>query len=714
MACYMKGRMPLRTERMRELFEPASIAVVGAAREENKVGHIVLRNIISSGFTGKLYPVNPRSEEILGLRCYGSITLVPDTVDLVVVTTPARTVPDIIEEAGRKGTKAAIVISAGFKETGKDGAELERQIGVIARSYGMRILGPNCLGMINTHSMINATFTNQYPRAGSIAISSQSGAICSVMLDWAQRTNVGFSKFISVGNKLDIDEADLLQYLRDDPLTKVIGMYIEGTDRGIEFMRQAKLTTRDKPIIALKAGRTSSGAKAASSHTGALSGSDRVYDAALAQSGIIRVKTIEELFDHLTLFSSMPLPEGDRVAIVTNAGGLGVMAADACSDYGVTLASFKPETIELLKTKLPESANFYNPVDVIGDADADRYSFAINAIMKDDNVSCVLALMAPTDIVDTSAVATALAKFAANPAKPFVTAFVGGAGLEKAVGILRTSGVPNYESPDRAVQSLSALVSYKRFKETKEDQVLVSYTGDKVRTKAVLDKVRSENRLMLSETEGKEILRAYGIDVPLEGAAKDADAAVREAQRIGYPLVMKIESPDIAHKTDVGGVAVDIKSDDDVRTQFQLIMAHVSSRMPGARIDGVSLERMVTGREVIVGMVRDNQFGPVVTFGLGGIFVEIMKDVAQRIAPLTRNDVNSMIQSIRAYPILTGARGRRPADIAALQEVIGRLSQLALDFPELAEFEMNPVIVGDEGQGASAVDALATIRRETS
>ena len=703
----------MRTERMRELFEPASIAVVGAAREENKVGHIVLRNIISSGFTGKLYPVNPRSEEILGLRCYGSITLVPDTVDLVVVTTPARTVPDIIEEAGRKGTKAAIVISAGFKETGKDGAELERQIGVIARSYGMRILGPNCLGMINTHSMINATFTNQYPRAGSIAISSQSGAICSVMLDWAQRTNVGFSKFISVGNKLDIDEADLLQYLRDDPLTKVIGMYIEGTDRGIEFMRQAKLTTRDKPIIALKAGRTSSGAKAASSHTGALSGSDRVYDAALAQSGIIRVKTIEELFDHLTLFSSMPLPEGDRVAIVTNAGGLGVMAADACSDYGVTLASFKPETIELLKTKLPESANFYNPVDVIGDADADRYSFAINAIMKDDNVSCVLALMAPTDIVDTSAVATALAKFAANPAKPFVTAFVGGAGLEKAVGILRTSGVPNYESPDRAVQSLSALVSYKRFKETKEDQVLVSYTGDKVRTKAVLDKVRSENRLMLSETEGKEILRAYGIDVPLEGAAKDADAAVREAQRIGYPLVMKIESPDIAHKTDVGGVAVDIKSDDDVRTQFQLIMAHVSSRMPGARIDGVSLERMVTGREVIVGMVRDNQFGPVVTFGLGGIFVEIMKDVAQRIAPLTRNDVNSMIQSIRAYPILTGARGRRPADIAALQEVIGRLSQLALDFPELAEFEMNPVIVGDEGQGASAVDALATIRRET-
>jgi acetyltransferase len=698
---------------MRELFEPASIAVVGAAREENKVGHIVLRNIISSGFTGKLYPVNPKSEEILGLRCYASISLVPDQVDLVVVTTPAHTVPGIIEETGRKGTKAVIVISAGFKETGKDGAELERRIGEIARSYGMRILGPNCLGMINTHSMINATFTNQYPRTGSIAISSQSGAICSVMLDWAQRTNVGFSKFVSVGNKLDIDEADLLQYLRDDPLTKVIGMYIEGTDRGIEFMRQAKLTTRDKPIIALKAGRTSSGAKAASSHTGALSGSDRVYDAALAQSGIIRVKTIEELFDHLTLFSSMPLPEGDRIAIITNAGGLGVMAADACSDYGMTLASFKPETIELLKTKLPESANFYNPVDVIGDADADRYSFAVDAIMKDDSVSCILALMAPTDIVDTASVATALARFAGNSTKPFVTAFVGGAGLEKAVSILRTSGVPNYESPDRAVQSLAAMVAYKRFKDSKEDGGPVSFEGDKVRTKAVLDSVRSENRLMLSESEGKEILSAYGIDVPLEGMAKDADQAVMEAQRIGYPLVMKIESPDIAHKTDVGGVVVDIKNDDEVRAQFQLIMARVSSRMPQARIDGVSLERMVKGREVIVGMVRDNQFGPVVTFGLGGIFVEIMRDVSQRIAPLTRQDVISMIQSIKAYPILTGARGRRPADIAALQEVIGRLSQLAMDFPELAEFEMNPVIVGDEGQGASAVDALATIRRET-
>ncbi|HEY3418932.1 MAG TPA: acetate--CoA ligase family protein [Methanomassiliicoccales archaeon] len=703
----------MRTERMRELFEPASIAVVGAAREENKVGHIVLRNIISSGFTGKLYPVNPKSEEILGLRCYASISLVPDQVDLVVVTTPAHTVPGIIEETGRKGTKAVIVISAGFKETGKDGAELERRIGEIARSYGMRILGPNCLGMINTHSMINATFTNQYPRTGSIAISSQSGAICSVMLDWAQRTNVGFSKFVSVGNKLDIDEADLLQYLRDDPLTKVIGMYIEGTDRGIEFMRQAKLTTRDKPIIALKAGRTSSGAKAASSHTGALSGSDRVYDAALAQSGIIRVKTIEELFDHLTLFSSMPLPEGDRIAIITNAGGLGVMAADACSDYGMTLASFKPETIELLKTKLPESANFYNPVDVIGDADADRYSFAVDAIMKDDSVSCILALMAPTDIVDTASVATALARFAGNSTKPFVTAFVGGAGLEKAVSILRTSGVPNYESPDRAVQSLAAMVAYKRFKDSKEDGGPVSFEGDKVRTKAVLDSVRSENRLMLSESEGKEILSAYGIDVPLEGMAKDADQAVMEAQRIGYPLVMKIESPDIAHKTDVGGVVVDIKNDDEVRAQFQLIMARVSSRMPQARIDGVSLERMVKGREVIVGMVRDNQFGPVVTFGLGGIFVEIMRDVSQRIAPLTRQDVISMIQSIKAYPILTGARGRRPADIAALQEVIGRLSQLAMDFPELAEFEMNPVIVGDEGQGASAVDALATIRRET-
>ena len=705
--------MQLRAERMRELFEPASIAVVGAAREENKVGHIVLRNIISSGFTGRLYPVNPKSDEILGLRCYASMSLVPDTVDLVVVTTPAHTVPGIIDEAGRKGSKAAIVISAGFKETGKDGALLEHQIGEIARSYKMRVLGPNCLGMINTHSKINATFTNQYPRTGSIAISSQSGAICAVMLDWAQRTSIGFSKFVSVGNKLDIDEADLLEYLRDDPLTRVIGMYIEGTERGIEFMHQAKLTTRDKPIIALKAGRTSSGAKAASSHTGALSGSDRVYDAAMAQSGIIRVKTIEELFDQLTLFSSMPLPEGDRIAIITNAGGLGVMAADACSDYGVTLASFKPSTIELLKTKLPESANFYNPVDVIGDADADRYSFAVNAIMKDEGVSCILALMAPTDIVDTAAVATALTKFVGNSPKPFVTAFVGGAGLEKAVSILRTSGVPNYESPDRAVQSLSAMVSYKRFRESKTDEAPFSFQGDQARVKAVLDKVRSEDRLMLSEMEGKEILQAYGIDVPMEGIAKDAEEAVREAHRIGYPLVMKIESPDIAHKTDVGGVVVDVKSDEEVRAQFQLIMARILSKMPQARIDGVSLERMIKGREVIVGMVRDNQFGPVLTFGLGGIFVEIMRDVTQRIAPLSSNDINTMIQSIKAYPILAGARGRRPADIAALKDVIGKLSQLAIDFPELSEFEMNPVIVGDEGQGASAVDVLATIRRET-
>jgi len=696
---------------MRELFEPDSIAVIGAAREETKVGHIVLKNLIDAGFQGRLYPINPKAEEIIGLKCYKTVLEVPDGIDLAVVCVPSPFVPRVMEDTGKKGIKVAIIISAGFRETGKVGAELERQVGDIAKQYGIRVLGPNCLGVINTQWGMNATFTNNYPNKGSIAISSQSGAICSTLLDWASQIKVGFSKFVSVGNKLDLDEADLLRYLREDEATRVIGIYIEGTDRGTEFMKEALLTSASKPILALKAGRTSTGAKAASSHTGALSGSDRVYDAALSQSGVIRVKTIEELFDLLLVFSNTPLPRPGGVAIVTNAGGLGVLAADACGDYGLTMASFTAETVATLKSYLPEEANFYNPVDVIGDANTDRYQFAIQTVKKDPNVSSIVVLLAPTDLVDIRSVAGLIAGYSGKVDLPIVGAFVGGQDMAEGVALLRKAGVPNFDSPDRAVRALASMYEYNLAKSTNKTKQALHYEGDKITARAVLDAVIKEGRLSLTEAEGKRILKAYGIQVPAAGLAMNEDQAVSLAESIGYPVVLKIESPDIAHKTDVGGVAVNVGAVEEVRKQYNSILVRVRSRMPNARIDGISVEKMFAGREVIVGMVRDDQFGPVMTFGLGGIFVEIMKDVVQRVVPLSELEIGQMVRSIKAYPILTGARGKKPADIAALKEVIGRVAQIAIDFPEIAEFEINPVIVGDEGQGCCAVDALATIRR---
>ncbi|MDD1770327.1 MAG: acetate--CoA ligase family protein, partial [Methanomassiliicoccales archaeon] len=494
--------------------------------------------------------------------------------------------------------------------------------------------------------------------------------------------------------------------------TKVIGMYIEGTNRGVEFMKEARLTSAAKPILALKAGRTDTGARAASSHTGALTGSDKVYDAAMRQSGVMRVANLDDLFDALIVFATMPLPKEGGLAIVTNAGGLGVLAADACGDSAMTMASFSPETIAKLKSYLPEEANFYNPVDVVGDARTDRYEFAMRTVMADPNVSSLLVMLAPTDLVDIPAIARLVASFVGQVDIPLAAAFVGGEDVAEGVSIMREAGVPCYESPDRAVRAIALMADYRKSVRSRSESPLVRVTGDAERVKEVISKARAEGRVGLSEREGKLILQAYGIPVPDEGVAKTPEGAVAIAERIGYPVVMKIESPDVFHKTDVGGVVVSVANPDDVARQFSIISARIKTRLPQARIDGISVQKMLSGREVIVGMVRDPQFGPVITFGLGGIFVEVMKDVSQRIAPLTEEDVDGMIRSIKAYPILAGARRQKPADIAALKKVIAALSQIALDYPEIVELEMNPVIVGDEGEGCGAVDALLTLRRE--
>lgn len=693
---------------MREIFEPDSIAVVGAAREKGKIGYIVLRNIISSGFAGRIYPINPKADEILGLKCYGSIKEIEDDIDLSIFLVKGPLVPALLREAAEKGVRAAIIISAGFKEIGKEGAELERQVVEIVKEYGIRVLGPNCLGAINTYHNMNATFTANYPEQGPLAIISQSGAICTTILDWNQETRVGFSRFISVGNKADLDEADLIEYIGKDEETKVIGMYIEGAERGKEFMEKAREASKRKAIVNLKSGRSSTGARAASSHTGSISGSDSIWEAAMEQAGIIRAKDMDELFDYCLAFSKLPMPKGEGLVIVTNAGGLGVMSADACYDHGVLMADLDESTVEKLREGLPREATPYNPVDIVGDSDSKRVRFAVETILDDENCKCLAAIFGPNDIIDLVSIAEVLADCKSKTDIPIVASFIGGKQVAPGAARVMELGIPNFDIPDRAMRAIGALMRcWKNRASREEDPVAV--TGDRSRVGEVLDAVLRDDRSTLREDEGKSILEAYGINLPNEGMATTVDEAVEIAHRIGFPVVLKVASPDILHKSDVGGVVVGLDTEDDVAREFHLILERARSRVPDARIDGVSVQQMVSGREVIVGMNRDPQFGPVITFGLGGIFVEILKDVRSRIAPLTMADVNDLISNIKGYPILLGARGKGPADIESLKDLIFRLAQIAIDFPQITELEVNPVIVGERGQGCCAVDALVTL-----
>jgi acetyl coenzyme A synthetase (ADP forming)-like protein len=696
---------------MKEIFEPDSIAIVGAAREEGKLGNIVLRNIISSGYKGKIYPINPKADEILGLKCYKNVKDIKDDVELAIFLVKGPLVPPLLKETAEKGVKAAIIISAGFKEIGMEGAELERQVVEIVKEYGIRVLGPNCLGSINTFHDMNATFTSNYPEKGPLAIISQSGAICTTILDWNQETKVGFSRFVSVGNKADIDEADLIEYIGNDEETKVIGMYIEGAERGKEFMEMAKEATKRKAIVTMKAGRSSSGARAASSHTGSISGSDSIWDAAMEQAGVFRAKDMDELFDYCLAFSKLPMPDGEGLVIVTNAGGLGVMSADACNDHGVFMAELNEDTVNKLREGLPREATPYNPVDIVGDSDTKRVRFAVETILQDENCKCLAAVFGPNDIIDLVAIAEVLADCKKKWDTPIVASFIGGKQVAPGAARVMELGIPNYDIPDRAMRAVAALMKCwkRRTGGTNEEPVVVK--GDRNKVRDALASVRTEDRLTLREDEGKVILNAYGISMPKEGLATTAEQATKLADDIGFPVVMKVASPDILHKSDVGGVAIGLETPEEVRDSFHSILEKSRARVPDARIDGVSVQQMVSGREVIVGMNRDHQFGPVITFGLGGIFVEILKDVRNKIAPLSRADVDDMISSIKGYGILMGARGKGIADIDSLKDVIFRLAQIAIDFPEIAELEINPVIVGDAGEGCCAVDALVTLEK---
>jgi len=686
-------------------FKPKAVAVIGASREEGKVGYSIVDNLVKASFPGPIYPVNPKATEIRGLQCYPDLNAVPDGVELAVLVIPPKACILALEACAAKSIQYAIIISAGFKEVGGEGAEIERVLRSRVRELGIRVVGPNCLGVIDTKSRLNATFAAGMPPVGEIAFLSQSGALCTAILDWAIGNNVGFSKFISLGNKADTSEVDFIQALAADPETRVIIGYIEGVENGQRFMQAARAASKVKPLVIVKSGGTAAGARAASSHTGTLAGSEKAFSAAFRQSGIIRAESIEELFNFARAFASQPLPRGPHLAIVTNAGGPGIIAADAVERSTVKMASLSPETIERLRKALPPVAALYNPVDVIGDAKEDRYQAALEAVAADPNVDGVLALTTPQAMTENDKFAEVVGQAAKRTGKPFFTAFMGEVSLEKARVVLRNYGIPQYPYPEPAVKTFEAMVRYRKWQGYAPTPPR-EFAVDKGRVALVVLEAHRAGRTQLGERETREVIAAYGLRLPQNVLARTVDEAVAAATHMGFPVALKIVSPDILHKTDVGGVRLNVQDADAVARGFHAIDASVRRFFPNAAIQGIAVQEMVVGgKEVILGMTRDPQFGPLLMFGLGGIYVEILKDVAFRVAPIGPDEAEAMIREIRSFPLLRGVRGEKASDLAAIVDALCRLSQLCVDFPEILELDVNPLLVKPEGEGAVAIDA---------
>jgi acetyl coenzyme A synthetase (ADP forming)-like protein len=696
------------------LFTPQSVAVIGAARTAGKLGYGVLSNILQYGYRGKVYPINPKAGEILGLQAYSSVLDVPGPVELVVIVIPNRYVPQVMEECGQKGVKAAIIISAGFREAGMEGIKLERQVLDIARKYRIRVVGPNCLGIISTYTPLNASFAAGMPPKGHIAFMSQSGALCTAILDWALSEGIGFSHFVSLGNKADVDEVDLLRAWREDDDSRVIIVYMEGLRDGQEFIQVAHEVTQHKPVIAVKSGNTEAGSRAVSSHTGSLAGSARAYEAAFKQTGVLQADSIEHLFDYSVAFAYQPPLKGINIGIVTNAGGPGVMATDALERNGLKLATFKPDTIERLRQGLPAAANVFNPVDVIGDALADRYAHALRVVLDDPAVDGLLVILTPQVYTEIEETARVIGQLASEHDKPVLGCFMGEQKVGPGIKILNEHSIPNYLFPERAVGAFKAMSEFWNTKQRPAPEYK-RFEVDEKTVQEIFDRVRDEGRLSLGDAESREIMEAYGLRIPRSILAKNVDEAVAAAESIGYPVVMKIASPDILHKSDIGGVRLNIREADEVRDSFDLLIYRAQRYMADARIWGVLVQEMVSrGKEIIIGVNRDPQFGPLLMFGLGGIYVEVLKDVTFRVAPLSRQEAWEMLDEIQAYHLLRGVRGERPADLEAIVDTILRISQLVTDFPEIVEMDINPLTVYEEGRGAVAVDMRFVLKEKES
>jgi acetyltransferase len=691
-----------------ELFAPERVAVIGATESEGSVGRAVMANL-TSDFTGEVVPVNPNYDEVMGLPCVASVA--EADADLAVVVVPPAVAVDVVREAGEAGVRSVVVVTAGFSETGSEGAARERELAAVAEEYDLDLVGPNSLGVLSTRGGLNATFGPDNATPGNISFMSQSGAFITAVLDWANDQGVGFNDVVSLGNKAVMDESDFIEFWGSDPETDVVIGYLEGIEEGRAFIDAAREVTRDTPVVLVKSGRTDAGAQAASSHTGTIAGSDQAYEAGLEQAGVVRAESVEGLFDAAGILASQPVPERETVAVVTNAGGPGVMATDAVGDSRLSMASFADGTLDRLNEELPAEGNVYNPVDVVGDAGIERFEAALDAVLADEGVGSAVVLTAPTAVLDYGELAEVVVDRHERFGKPVAACFMGGERVAPAEDVLRAAGVPNYFDPARAVESLDALVGYGRVREREYDEPATYDDVDREAARAVLSGAveRGDSRLGV---EAMGLLDAYGIPTPAGEIVDSPAAATDVAARIDGPVAMKVVSPDILHKSDIGGVKVGV-ADGDVADAYEDLVTRARNYQPDATLLGVQVQEMVdleSGVETIIGVTRDPQFGPLLLFGLGGIFVEVLEDTTFRVAPVSEREAREMTAEIDAAPLLRGARGRDPTDVDAVAEALGRLSQLVVDFPAILELDVNPLVATPDG--VRAVDVRLTVDPE--
>ncbi|MEM2759260.1 MAG: acetate--CoA ligase family protein [Nitrososphaerales archaeon] len=686
---------------------PKSIAVVGASERPGTVGKAIISNILN-GYKGEVFPITPSHESVFGRKAYKSVMDVPNHIDLAVVVTPSKIVPAVMEECGKKGIKGAIIITAGFKEVGGEGEVLQNQVAEISRKYGIRIIGPNCLGVMNLspETMMNSTFLKITPKTGNIALISQSGAICAALVEDAVAQDIGFSAVISIGNKVDMNETDLLAMLENDEHTRVIVMYLEDISDGRRFIDTCRRITKEskyrKPILVLKAGRTPEGARAAMSHTGALMGADEVYDAIFRQAGVIRVDGMQELFDYATAFAKQPLP-GEGVVIVTNAGGPGIISTDALSKLGLKMSNIE-DIRPQINQMIPSYGSSRNPVDIVGDADFNRFENVLNIVLDHPNCGAVVVMCTPSATLDYDGLARVTVKMSKSKGKTILASLMGLAEGTENKRIMSEGGVPHYMYAELAIRALKSMYDYKAWLGTPRSESK-SFKVDRESVEQVFSNVKNQKRTHLLEEEGYEVLKAYGFPTPKSILAKDEEECAKAAQQIGYPIVLKIASPDIIHKSDAGGVKVNLSNEQEVRNAYRSIMSSAKSYKSDATILGVLVQELVKGgKETIIGAKQDPKFGPLVMFGMGGIYVEVLKDVVFRLAPINEFEAKDMVESVKTSKLLKGVRGEKPSDVDALVDCLLRLSQLVMDFPEITEFDMNPLLVLEDGKGCRAVD----------
>jgi acetyltransferase len=699
--------------KLNSIFRPKRIALIGVPANPDSVGGLTLRNLVGGGFRGVVYPVNPKYEAVLGIPCFPDVKSLPKVPDLAVITTPARIVPQIVEECGEAGITGVIIMSAGFKETGDEGKKLEEQVKDIAGKYGIRIIGPNCLGVIVPHQKMNISFASGMPKKGHVAFISQSGALCTSVLDWAVSENIGFSYFVSIGNTMDVGFGDLIDFFGQDPNTKSIVLYVESITFAQQFMTAARAFARKKPIIVYKAGRFPESAKAATSHTGALASEDAIYDALFRRAGVARVYNIGNIFDFTDLIGRRHIPKGPNLAIVTNAGGPGVMATDSLIEKNGKLCKLSPKTIEKLNELLPPYWSGNNPVDVLGDATPQRFAAATEIVIGDPGVDAVMVILTPQAMTKPTETAKAIIEIAEGSTKPIMATWLGGHSMAEGRALFNKSGIAAYETPEQAVRAFMTLVNYARnldalFETPREIPVSFKYNRKELREKFV--KEVFPKRKILSVHDAKDLLNAYGIASTKPQLAADEQEAVKLANEIGYPVVLKIQSPDIAHKTEAGGIALDVRNDEILIASYHGIMERVSNLAPGARIEGITVQKMIDTSdsvEMILGIKKDAVFGTVMLVGMGGTEAELFMDRRLEFPPINERLANQMIESLKIYPLLKGYRGRTPKNTRKLIEVMIRLSYLAADYPEIEELEVNPIIV--TSKDVTALDAHVVI-----